>query len=273
MLVEQPCVRRLARSIRRGWISAVHLGILDAMRSVLYGIAITFVAWGALHPTASADEPAGGEIAEGRAAFLAATQAASEQRWADALVGFERAYVLTSAPPALLNVGIVLRALGRFRDARDAFDRLVVEHAEFAAQVEVHRLRLEVAARVAALVLTELEPDAPHVVRLDGRSLGVRAGPRLELELDPGDHAVLIERDGFRAWQWEGTLGSGERRELRVELVALPVTPAVTTSRSKFARRLALSLGALTAVVGVALAVVLQRRAQLRPTHANALEL
>lgn len=239
------------------------------MRGIAMWLVIAACSWAYGYPRALADEEHADEIAAGRAAFVAATHAAAEQRWADALTGFERAYELTAAPPALLNVGVVLRALGRQREARDAFDRLLVEHPEFAAQTDAVNLRTEVAARVAALILTGLEAT-PHQLRLDGRSLGTRQGPRLELELDPGEHGVLLERDGYRPWQWEGILGDGERREIHVELTPVPLLPQTP---SRLGRRLAIVLTTIAVIAGVGLAVALQRGAQLRPTYANTLEL
>lgn len=82
-----------------------------------------------------------------REAYQAGLAAADEGRWSDALVQFEEAYTLTGSSVALQNVGLVLRSLGRHREARDVFARLVAEFPDDPGADENVRLRDEQAAR------------------------------------------------------------------------------------------------------------------------------
>ena len=104
-----------------------------------------------------------------REAFLRGQEAADSGRWADALREFEQAYLMSGVPTALFNAGMALRALGRHKEARDTFDRLIESHPDSPATEQARPLRDEEAARVAVLELAGLDPSAEYELRLDGR--------------------------------------------------------------------------------------------------------
>lgn len=214
-------------------------------------------------------QPSDANRQEAREAFLAASQAAEEERWADALEGFERAYLLSGVPTALFNAAMVLRALGRHRDARDAFRRLLADHPEYDAREEAQALLEEEAARVAVLELVGLDPQADYEIRLDGRLVETARGSRRELETDAGRHTVVTDREGYETFTWEGSVRDGERRRIEVVMQELQLEPE---------RRPIYKSAALWIVVGVVVAgaaaltgVLLQRRAQLQGETDNVL--
>ena len=163
------------------------------------------------------------DVEEARARFVAGQAAVESGRWADAVDDFRRAYELSEVPAALYNVGFALRALGRHREARDVFDRLLSHHADMEAPLreEAERFRREAAARVIALELIGLEPGVTHAIRFDGRPVADRGQRPVSIEGDPGSHALTVRRDGYEPFVWEGALRDGERREIAIEL--LPV--------------------------------------------------
>ncbi len=206
---------------------------------------------------------------QAREAFIAASQAADEERWADALEGFERAYRLSGVPTALYNVAMVLRALGRHRDARDAFRRLLDGHPEYDAREQAQALLEEEAARVAVLELVGLDPQADYELRLDGRLVESERGRRRELETDAGRHTLVADREGYRTFTWEGAVRDGERRRIEVVMEQLQLEPE---------RRPLRKSAAFWIVTGVVLAgaaalsgVLLHRRAQLEGETDNVL--
>ena len=144
-------------------------------------------------------------------------------RWADALPLFHRAYDLTGVPTALFNVGYALRALGRYVEARAAFDELLTLHLDDADRQEATSLRAEVADRIATVELDGLEgPEGTYEVRLDGTILADDGARPLRIESDPGSHRVEVHRAGHEPYDWSGTLGEGQPRTLTVSLPALP---------------------------------------------------
>lgn len=156
-----------------------------------------------------------------RTAFVAGTTAIEEGRWTDAITSFDEAYQLTGSPVALFNLGYAYRALGRYVEARDAFDGVLAADVDASSRAEAQALRDEVAARVAVL---ELRGASTGEVRIDTQSLD-DADP-IVLDLDPGPHSASLHAPGFEPWEWVGELAAGSRTVVDVVLVPLPVLQA-----------------------------------------------
>lgn len=170
-----------------------------------------------------------------RDAFLRGQQAADSGRWSDALREFEQAYLMSGVPTALFNAGMALRALGRHKEARDTFDRLIESHPDSPATEQARPLRDEEAARVAVLELAGLDPSAEYELRLDGRRLDVPAEPVTEVEVDPGQHGLSAEREGYETFTWEGRLDDGARERIEIVMAELErrQQPGETSSVAK----------------------------------------
>ncbi len=214
---------------------------------------------------APAPPPPSRDAEEGRRLFIAGTQAVEAGLWADAIESFERAYELTNAPSALRNVALALRALGRHREARDAFERLLREHTlDPETRRDLETLRAEEAARLGALVVEGLDDAEAAILHLDGAALADTGARPLELELDPATHVLVAERVGFQRFVWEGEISEGARR--RVEVVFAPlVAPADDTWWHVL---LASSAAVLVGVAGVVTGWALWQDAQVSPSYA-----
>ena len=167
------------------------------------------------------DPPTDEELDRARALYELGTEAAEAHRWADALSSFEQSYALSGASPALYSIGFALRVLGRFREARDAFDQLLTLHPEVEPSIrqEAERLRQEVAARVAVLSLVGL-PDPPPLasVRIDAETVADDGERPLNVETDPGHHVLLVELAGHEPFEWDGNVAPGDRQAVQVAL-------------------------------------------------------
>jgi tetratricopeptide (TPR) repeat protein len=158
---------------------------------------------------------------EAREQYRIGLEAMENGRWADALGAFRRSYELNPTVPALYNQGVVLRSLGRLREARDTFARLLDEHPDAPADAReaANEMGREVAERIAELVVLNL--PAPRFrlgLRLDGAPIDDPGDRPLSLEVDPGEHTLGVLREGYDPFEWRGALGDGEQREVRVEL-------------------------------------------------------
>ncbi len=153
-----------------------------------------------------------------REEFRSGEAAALEERWADSERHFRRAFELSGVVAALVNQAVALRALGRHRDARDAFDRALEMRPQEALRSQIQEWRGESAARVAVLVLTGLEPRVTHDVALDGVSTGDGQERPLRLETDSGRHALVVRREGHVPWLWQGDTHDGQSLRLQVEM-------------------------------------------------------
>jgi tetratricopeptide (TPR) repeat protein len=175
---------------------------------------------------AAAQDDGDADMQEARSLFVAGVAAVDAGRWADAIRSFSRAYELSGRPIALYNVAFALRALGRHVEARDAFERLLRLHGpdlDDTRRRESEGFLREERARVATLQLVGLSHDLRYGVRLDGDGVEDDGDRPLSLEVDPGDHALVVGADGFEDFLWEGDVGDGQRLEVRVTLEAIPV--------------------------------------------------
>ncbi len=217
---------KTSRIHSRGWyFPLVHRprGLLGAVARIVAALIVVALAASSLPASAHAQgrDVDDAERDEARALFVAGSAAVDGGRWADAVASFERAYALTDAPSALYNLAIALRALGRHREARDAFARLLERHTiDEDLRATATQMRHGEAARVAVLELVGLDEDAPHAVRFDGRDVAGadearRARRPIVIETDAGAHTLVAERDGFQPFVWEGTLDDGQRRSVR----------------------------------------------------------
>lgn len=168
---------------------------------------------------------------EAREAFRRGSEAATEERWADSEREFRRAYELSGVTSALYNQAVALRALGRHVEARAAFDVLLQDPDALDPRVreEAERIRREAEARIATLVLAGLGAEGAEVrIALDGEETRDDGSRPLELEVDPGHHALTVERPGFESFRWSGDLEPNAAETIEVSLVALPeLTPEV----------------------------------------------
>lgn len=166
--------------------------------------------------------PSDADVAQARDRFVHGMALAQAQRWQAALDEFVRSYGLSGSPVALFNAGSALRELGRFRDARDAFDRLLADpELDDETRAAAERLRTEVAARVARLTVEDVPAGAARVA-IDGEANESTEARPLELELDPGRHGVAVELAAYRTWRWEGTVEPGARLHLDAALEPVP---------------------------------------------------
>jgi tetratricopeptide (TPR) repeat protein len=221
--------------------------------------------------------PTAAEIEEARALFAAGSTAATNQRWADALRMFERAYLLTGRFSALFNLAKTLRAVGRHVEARDAFAQLLTRHADAPPEIleEARNLLAEESARVATLSLVGLPPAPGLVLSLDGMTVPDRGQRPLELDVDPGEHTLRIDLSGYEPWRWSGSVADGAREQVRVQLVPRQErTRVVERSRSIFSEPLFWVLTSVVLVAGAGVtAWLLYDAAQLDPLSPNVVRL
>ncbi len=166
--------------------------------------------------------PSRADLEEAKARFLAGRAAVEAGRWADAVENFERAYQLSKAPSALYNLAVALRALGRYREARDQLERLFEVHGERLSprlRADAERYLEEARGQVATLLLEGLETELRHRVRVDGRLVPDEGERPLRVEVDPGRHALVVRAEGRRPFEWEGEVGAGATERIEASLL------------------------------------------------------
>lgn len=155
-------------------------------------------------PRAPSDE----DVARARELFVQGVGHAERHAWDEALDAFVRSYAASGSPVALYNVASTLRELGRYRDAREAFDRLLADPAlDDETRMSATRLRTEVAARVARVTVERVPPGEARV--RSGAEVRETTERPIELELDPGPREIGVELPAHEPWRWSGSLAPG----------------------------------------------------------------
>lgn len=203
-------------------------------------------------PPASPSEAA---VTEARRHFVEGITWAQRERWEAALESFRASYAESGSPVALFNLAGALRELGRPREAREAFDRLLADPSlDDGLRARAEPLRLEVAAQVARVRIVGV-PAGEARLRADGIERDTSVERPLELELDPGRRALAVELLA-RRWDWAGTVEPGARLELSARFPDPP---------SESLPWVVVGVGVAAVLAAVVVGVVVDRQAQLEP--------
>lgn len=147
----------------------------------------------------------------------------NEGDYVEALEKFQIAYDVYPSPKLLLNIGTMLRQLGRNVEAAGVYEQYLRDPEADPQQVEnLTRTLDEIDSLVGHLRITVSPLDA--AVSLDGKPLEVPAAGA-NVRVEPGTHKVAAEKKGFPPALVTVSLGRGEKRvaSLKVEPTAVVV--------------------------------------------------
>lgn len=186
--------------------------------TMVFGVALTVAAVGA--QATSPDEAA-------QQAFRAGVDAARQERWTDALAAFEKAYALSPRPVVLINLASVQVRTGHLIQAAANYRRLLgdppsTETAAFRRAATDVLPSLE--ARIPRIRLRSTGLSQTDIIQVDGNPVGREALAGGQ-PLDPGEHTLIVQRDGIERARVLFALGERDVRELSLPLPALSVAP------------------------------------------------
>ena len=163
-----------------------------------------------------------------REQFRAGVAAARESRWDDASEAFQRSYELLPRPLTLLNLAGAYAQTGHLVESVEAYRMFLMERQGVTA-----RMRSDAEAQLA-----DLEPRIPRarirvlgisegdIVRLDEYELST-ASLEQPLPVNPGDHAVTVQRGEQEPIVVPFTLEEGATDDVLVDVRTLETAPRV----------------------------------------------
>lgn len=145
-------------------------------------------------------------------------------RWADALKKFQAVVAIRSAPAALVAMGAAQEKLGLLATARRTYSR---------AHDDARAIGDQALAEKSAGKYAEIQLRVPRIaIHLAGKSArdanvtvdGDRTEPSAsgDVEVDPGEHRVVITAPGERPFEQRVQVAEGERKELSLEAAPAP---------------------------------------------------
>ena len=214
-----------------------------------------------------------------KALFEKGLEASDSERWAEAADLFTRSRTLLSRPSTVFNLVGALYRLGRYRESLAAArDYLAMSDPllDAAKRKEVEGLR-DVMDKAIGTARVQVTP-ADALLDVDGERVSGSAGG-YALQLDPGLHALVARRAGYRDHSESFAMESGGSVDLRVTLEAAgdvgvassapapimlgapasdpaPSAPASTDDRSRKRLRRSLWITGAVVVAGAAATVV-----------------
>lgn len=180
-------------------------------------------------------EPAGPPVdaeaqqtAIARTAFEEGLALADQQRWAEAAARFSQASSVRTSAPIRYNLAGSLAHLGRLIEAAELLRSVEAdEEAEDGVVRAARQLRARVENRLASVVIHVPEEHGATGVILDDLALPPEVSG-LRFPVDPGAHAVVLERDGSEIDRAAVVLSEQEAAEIRF---APPASAAATGGR------------------------------------------
>ena len=144
----------------------------------------------------------------------------SEQKFAEALAEFQRAYEIAPAPIVLLNIAACQRELSHYGEAIAAYKRFLDEGAGKAPRDKLAAAKADLdalLARIARVTVTTSPPGGAITVD------GAPAGTEMPLLLAPGEHKLTAHLDGRKDADKPLRVASGDEVDVELKLAELPV--------------------------------------------------
>ena len=147
----------------------------------------------------------------------------SEQKYAEALAEFQRAYEIAPAPIVLLNIAACHRELSQYGEAVAYYRRFLTEGEGKAPAAKLASARADldaILARIARVTVTTTPAGA--ALSIDGTPLATAEMP---LILAPGEHKVAAHLAGRKDAERALRVASGDELAVELTLVELPPEP------------------------------------------------
>lgn len=164
-------------------------------------------------------EPAEQDASESaRERFAAGRGSYQRGDYENAIAEWTAAYEIDPRPLILYNLSQAYERNGQLPEAANALERYLAEAAPDDEHVDVARARLHaISGRLQQTGIRITGAPRGSELVVDGRSLG--GLPRAEVvRVEPGDHEVVVRKDGYRPFRARVGVPAGRSVEVEVEL-------------------------------------------------------
>jgi len=169
---------------------------------------------------ARAQEPTASETALARRQFRDGLAAAQEGNWEEARAAFQNSYELVPRPITLLNLAGALMQVGRIVEAAEGYRRFLreaTEGREARLRPDAEQALAEIERRIAHVTLVLMGHEPSDQLTLDGWELSAAALGEA-LPVDPGEHRLVVTREGNEPIENVFSIDDGGTRTVEVDL-------------------------------------------------------
>jgi tetratricopeptide (TPR) repeat protein len=158
------------------------------------------------------------ELEQAKALFANGVELVAAEDFPSALAAFEKSYENAPRPTTLFNIGMCQKGMFLYVEARATFERYLVDTAE-EGETELRQKARSANEELDQLVGRLLVTGAPDgaEIQVDGKRAGITP-LGWPIDVNPGVHAVRVEKDGHQSFETSVTVGSATEAEVAAEM-------------------------------------------------------
>jgi hypothetical protein len=211
-------------------------------------------------------KPSAPDARRAKALFEEGVALSDEGKWADALSAFQKSDAIVPSASARLNIGVTLRALGRYVEAKHLLDQILADGRTSkpplkpTVKKDVLKLLKEVTPKILSVTLQVTPPSGD--VQMDGAPLTIP--PDGTLAVDPGKHVFVVEAEGYDTATITQTITTSGAV---VTLVAPKIIPKIEVVKETpfYARAWFIATTAVAVVGGATVGIIFATRPKETP--------
>jgi tetratricopeptide (TPR) repeat protein len=209
-------------------------------------------------------KPSAPNTRRAKALFEEGVALVDEGKWADALAAFQKSDAIVPSASARLNIGVTLRALGRYVEAKRVLDK-ILDDAKVdkrplkpTTKRDVEKLLKEVTPKILTVTLTVTPVDGD--VQMDGAPITLPLDGKLSL--DPGTHVFVVQGAGYETATITQTITTSGAT---VTLVAPKIIPKIVKETPFYARAWFIATAAVAVAGGATVGIIFATRPKETP--------
>lgn len=205
-------------------------------------------------------QPTDQQLAEARTLAIQGRSALLQKKFADAIDPLRKAAALDPNPQIKLDLAKALDGAGKLVEASTILNELK-ESPDKQIQASARKLVTDIEGRIPWIMVTVKGPkEGEATILIDGKETDAS----FEVPIDPGEHVIRAEAEGWKPSEKQATAGNGEHLELEISLERDPAAaeeeeevkpveappPASTWPRPNLPVMVALGTGAAGVAIG-----------------------